>query len=83
MKILAVSRTKMIKQPKLINLSKKKWRVKFAIWILNNYSKDDTKNDFSQMKSFLTFMAYTIAKIIGAGLPVEKKLIEKIVFIRK
>ena len=33
---------KKIKQPKLNNLQKNK-RVKFANWVLNNYSKDDTK----------------------------------------
>jgi len=33
---------KKIKQPKLTNLQKNK-RVKFANWVLNNYSKDDTK----------------------------------------
>ena len=33
---------KKTKQPKLTNLQKNK-RVKFANWVLNNYSKDDTK----------------------------------------
>ena len=33
---------KKIKQPKLTDLQKNK-RVKFANWVLNNYTKDDTK----------------------------------------
>ncbi|CAF1656687.1 unnamed protein product [Adineta ricciae] len=33
---------KKIKQPKLANLQKRK-RIKFANWVLNNYTKEDTK----------------------------------------
>ena len=73
---------KKTKQPKLTNLQKNK-RVKFANWVLNNYSKDDTKNGFSQMKSILILTAYTIHKTTECGLPVEKKLTEKVLFVRK
>ena len=70
-------------QPKLTNLQKENKRVKFANWALNNCSKEDTKNGFSQIKIILILTAYTIHKKTECGLPVEKKLAEKVVFSRK
>ena len=60
-------------QPKLTNLQKDK-RVKFASWVLGNYSKQDTKNWlFTDEKYF----DLAIHKTTECRLPLEKKLTEK------
>ena len=52
--------------------------------MLNNYSKEDTKKWlFADEKYFDLDGIYTIYKTTEYGLPVEKKLTEKVVFIRK
>ena len=43
--------SKKIKQPKLTGLQKKK-RIKFANWVLNNYTKKDTKKWFFTAENY-------------------------------
>lgn len=58
---------KKIKQPKLTYLQKQK-RIKFANWVLNNYTKDDTKRWLFSDKNISIWMEYITFKTTGYGL---------------